>query len=288
MMFTFIADDCADLPIEACCRTMKVSRSAFFAWRQRRSNPTPKMVDDVDLAELIVKIHDQSHGTYGAPRVTAELRLGLGRQVNHKRVERLMREHGLQGVTRRRRGKRCTRAERGPISDDLVHRQFRPDRPDRLWVQDITQHRTAEGWVYMAVVIDAWSRRVIGWSIADHLRAELVVDALEMARLRRRPDGTTVHSDHGAQYTSWVFGQRLRHAGLLGSMGTVGDALDNAVAESFFASLQCELLDRHHWPTRAGLAQAMFHYVEAFYNPTRRHSTLGYLSPVDYEAAHAA
>jgi len=288
MMFTFIADDCADLPIEACCRTMKVSRSAFFAWRQRRSNPTPKMVDDIDLAELIVKIHDQSHGTYGAPRVTAELRLGLGRQVNHKRVERLMREHGLQGVTRRRRGKRCTRAERGPISDDLVHRQFRPDRPDRLWVQDITQHRTAEGWVYMAVVIDAWSRRVIGWSIADHLRAELVVDALEMARLRRRPDGTTVHSDHGSQDTSWVFGQRLRHAGLLGSMGTVGDALDNAVAESFFASLQCELLDRHHWPTRAGLAQAMFHYVEAFYNPTRRHSTLGYLSPVDYEATHAA
>lgn len=288
MMFTFIADDCADLPIEACCRTMKVSRSAFFAWRQRRTNPTPKMVDDIDLAELIVKIHDQSHGTYGAPRVTAELRLGLGRQVNHKRVERLMREHGLQGVTRRRRGKRCTRAERGPISDDLVHRQFNPDRPDRLWVQDITQHRTAEGWVYMAVVIDAWSRRVIGWSIADHLRAELVVDALEMARRRRRPDGTTVHSDHGAQYTSWVFGQRLRHAGLLGSMGTVGDALDNAVAESFFASLQCELLDRHHWPTRAGLAQAMFHYVEAFYNPTRRHSTLGYLSPVDYEAAHAA
>jgi len=288
MMFTFIADDCADLPIEACCRTMKVSRSAFFAWRQRRANPTPKMVDDIDLGELIVKIHDQSHGTYGAPRVTAELRLGLGRQVNHKRVERLMREHGLQGVTRRQRGKRCTRAERGPISDDLVHRQFRPDRPDRLWVQDITQHRTAEGWVYMAVVIDAWSRRVIGWSIADHLRAELVVDALEMARLRRRPEGTTVHSDHGAQYTSWVFGQRLRHAGLLGSMGTVGDALDNAVAESFFASLQCELLDRHHWPTRAGLAQAMFHYVEAFYNPTRRHSTLGYLSPVDYEATHVA
>jgi putative transposase len=288
MTFTFIADDCADLPIEACCRTMKVSRSAFFAWRQRRTNPTPKMVDDIDLAELIIKIHDQSHGTYGAPRVTAELRLGLGRQVNHKRVERLMRAHGLQGVTRRRRGKRCTRVERGPISDDLVHRQFRPDRPDRLWVQDITQHRTSEGWVYMAVVIDAWSRRVIGWSIADHLRAELVVDALEMARLRRRPNGTTVHSDHGAQYTSWVFGQRLRHAGLLGSMGTVGDALDNAVAESFFASLQCELLDRHHWPTRAGLAQAMFHYVEAFYNPTRRHSTLGYLSPVDYEAAHAA
>jgi putative transposase len=155
-------------------------------------------------------------------------------------------------------------------------------------VQDITQHRTAEGWVYLAVVIDAWSRRVVGWSIADHLRAELVVDALEMARLRRQPDGTAVHSDHGCQYTSWVFGQRLRHAGLLGSMAPSATPLDNAVAESFFASLQCELLDRHHWTTRADLARAMFHYIEAFYNPTRRHSTLGYLSPVDFETAGAA
>jgi putative transposase len=136
-------------------------------------------------------------------------------------------------------------------------------------------------------VIDAWSRRVVGWSIADHLRAELVVDALEMARLRRRPSGTTVHSDHGTQYCSWVFGQRLRAAGLMGSMGSVGDALDNAVAESFFASLQCELLDRHHWPTRAGLARAMFHWIEAFYNPLRRHSTLDYLSPIDYETTAA-
>lgn len=288
MIYAFIDECCNDLPVEQCCRTMKVSRSAFFAWRQRHSSPTAKMLDDVDLGELIAKIHAQSFGTYGAPRVTAELRLGLGRQVNHKRVERLMRERGLHGVTRRR-SKGCTRRNpTDPLSDDLVHRQFRPDGPDRLWVQDITQHRTAEGWVYMAVVIDAWSRRVVGWSIADHLRAELVVDALEMARLRRRPSGTTVHSDHGAQYTSWVFGQRLRHAGLLGSMGTVGDALDNAVAESFFASLQCELLDRHPWPTRAGLARAMFHYVEAFYNPVRRHSTLGYLSPVNYERTAAS
>jgi len=289
MTYAFITEHCADLPVEQCCRVMKVSRSAFFAWRQRQANPTTKMADDADLAELIAKIHDQSHGTYGRPRVTAELRLGLGRQVNHKRVQRLMREQGLQGVTRRRRSKGCTRSRAGdPRSDDLVKRQFRPDRPDRLWVQDITQHRTSEGWVYMAVVIDAWSRRVVGWSIADHLRAELVVDALEMARLRRQPSGTVVHSDHGTQYCSWVFGQRLRHAGLLGSMGTVGDALDNAVAESFFASLQCELLDRHQWHTRAELARAMFHYVEAFYNPTRRHSTLGYLSPIDYETAHAA
>lgn len=289
MTYAFIADHCSDLPVGQCCRVMRVSRSAFFAWRDRQANPTAKMADDADLASLIAKIHDQSHGTYGRPRVTAELRLGLGRCANHKRVARLMRAQGLQGVTRRRRATGCTRSRAGdPRSDDLVKRQFRPDRADRLWVQDITQHRTGEGWVYMAVVIDAWSRRVVGWSIADHLRAELVVDALEMARMRRQPDGTIVHSDHGTQYCSWVFGQRLRQAGLLGSMGTVGDALDNAVAESFFASLQCELLDRHHWHTRAELARAMFHYVEAFYNPLRRHSTLGYLSPIDFEAAHAA
>jgi putative transposase len=290
MIYAFIVDRCADLPVEQCCRTMRVSRSAFYAWRHAQANPTARMITDVELGDLVVKVHEQSFGTYGTRRVTAELRLGLGREVNHKRVERLMRERGLHGVTRRRRGKGCTRTrETVPRSDDLVHRQFRPDGPDRLWVQDVTQHRTSEGWVYLAVVIDAWSRRVVGWSIADHMRAELVTDAIDMATWRRRPPaGAIAHCDHGSNYCSWVFGQRLRRAGLLGSMGTVGDALDNAVAESFFASLQCELLDRHTWPTRAELARAMFHWIEAFYNPTRRHSTLGYLSPVDFEATAVA
>ena len=290
MIYAFIVERCADLPVEQCVRTMKVSRSAFYAWRHAQTHPTPRMLADADLGELIVKIHDQSFGTYGCRRVTAELRLGLGRRVNHKRVERLMRERGLAGVTRRRRTKGCTRSRAtDPRSDDLVHRQFRPDRRNRLWVQDVTQHRSGEGWIYLAVVIDAWSRRVVGWSIADHMRAELVADAIDMATLRRRPPtGAIAHSDHGSNYCSWVFGQRLRAAGLLGSMGTVGDALDNAVAESFFASLQCELLDRHTWPTRAGLARAMFSWIETFYNPTRRHSTLGYLSPIDFEAANAA
>ena len=290
MIYAFIVDRCADLPVEQCCRTMKVSRSAFFAWRHAQANPTARMLEDAELGDLVVKIHEQSFGTYGTRRVTAELRLGLGREVNHKRVERLMRERGLQGVTRRRRRRGCTRSRDTDLrSDDLVHRQFRPAGPDRLWVQDVTQHRTSEGWVYLAVVIDAWCRRVVGWSIADHMRAELVADAIDMATLRRRPPvGAIAHSDHGSNYCSWVFGQRLRRAGLLGSMGTVGDALDNAVAESFFASLQCELLDRHQWPTRAGLARAMFHWIEAFYNPTRRHSTLGYLSPVDFEATTVA
>jgi putative transposase len=290
MIYAFIVERCADLPVEQCVRAMKVSRSAFYAWRHQQANPTPRMLADAEVGELVSKIHDQSFGTYGCRRVTAELRLGLGRQVNHKRVERLMRERGLAGVTRRRRGKGCTRSRATDArSDDLVHRQFRPNGPNRLWVQDVTQHRTAEGWVYLAVVIDAWSRRVVGWSIADHMRAELVADAIDMATWRRRPPtGAIAHSDHGSNYCSWVFGQRLRTAGLLGSMGTVGDALDNAVAESFFASLQCELLDRHDWPTRAGLARAMFSWIETFYNPTRRHSTLGYLSPVDFETAGAA
>jgi putative transposase len=289
MIYAFIAKRCADIPVEAACRAIKVSKSAFYAWRHLEAHPTERMLADRELGDLVVKVHDASFGTYGCRRVTAELRLGLGRQVNHKRVARLMRERGLSGITRRRPTKGCTRSRANDSrADDLVHRQFRPNHPDRLWVQDITQHRSGEGWVYLAVVIDAWSRRVVGWSIADHLRAELVVDALDMAIMRRRPAGTTVHGDHGTQYCSWVFGQRLRTAGLLGSMGTIGDALDNAVAESFFASLQCELLDRHTWPTRAGLAQAMFGWIEGFYNPTRRHSTLGYLSPVDFETTGAA
>jgi putative transposase len=277
MIYAFIAQRCADVPVDAACRAMKVSKSAFYAWRHAEANPTERMAADRELGDLVAKIHDASFGTYGWRRVTAELRLGLGREVNHKRVERLMRERGLQGVTRRRRGTGCTRSRAiDPRSNDLVHRQFRPAGPDRLWVQDVTQHRTVEGWVYLAVVIDAWSRRVVGWSIADHMRAELVADAIDMATWRRRPPkGAIAHSDHGSNYCSWVFGQRLRSAGLLGSMGTVGDALDNAVAESFFASLQCELLDRHRWPTRAGLAQAIFQWIETFYNPTRRHSTLG-------------
>jgi hypothetical protein len=231
MIYTFIDVHCAGLPVDACCRTMKVSRSAFHRWRYLQANPTAKMAADADLGELIVKIHDQSDGTYGVPRLTAELRLGLGRMVNRKRVERLMREHGLQGVTRRRQHG-CTRRNLAdPLSDDLVHRQFRPDRADRLWVQDVTQHRTGEGWVYLAVVIDAWSRRVVGWSIADHLRAELVVDALEISRLRRRPSGTIAHSDHGSQGGFNRSSQHLEEEVVDGQAGWVDDGADGAFTD---------------------------------------------------------
>jgi putative transposase len=275
----------AGFPVAACCRVLGISTAGFYEWRRAQTEPCLRARTDAELTETIRTIHRQSRGTYGSPRVHAELRLGLGIRVGRKRVERLMRADGLEGVTRRRR-RGCTKRDRDAVpSDDLVVRRFMPDGPDRLWVADITEHPTGDGKVYCAVVIDAWSRMVIGHSIADHLRAELVVDALDMARWRRRPKpGQTVHhSDHGTQYTSWAFGQRLRHAGLLGSMGTVGDALDNAVAESFFATLQTELLDRHAWADRRELARAIFEWIECFYNPVRRHSTVAMAAPADYD-----
>jgi putative transposase len=288
MTFAFVAGRCSDLPVATVCRVMKVSTSGFYGWQTAQVLPCARRLEDEHLTKLIVAVHRQSRGTYGSPRVHAELRLGEGLRVGRKRVERLMRQAGLEGLYRRRR-RGCTK--RNPAaepSEDLVNRRFTVASPDRLWVCDITEHPTAGGRVYLAVVLDAWSRRVVGWSIADHLRSELVVDALQMAIWRRQPDGTIVHSDHGTQYTSWAFGRRLRTAGLLGSMGTVGDAYDNAVAESFFGTLQLELLDRNTWTTRAELASAIFEWIECFYNPQRRHSSVEMLSPVDYENTHAA
>ena len=267
------------------CRLVGASTSGFYERRHRP--PSTRAVADEQLLVKIREAHALSRGTYGSPRVHAELRLGMNIACGRKRVERLMRADGLEGISRRRR-KGCTK--RNPFdapSDDLVDRNFRVEGPDRLWVADITQHRTDEGWVYGAFVIDAWSRRVLGWSLGDHCRTDLVADALDMALWRRQgADGCIHHSDHGCQYTSWAFGHRLREAGLRGSMGSVGDAYDNSMAESFFASLQTELLDRQRWATRAELAQAIFEHVEGFYNPTRRHSSLGMLSPNDFEHQH--
>lgn len=271
------------LPVRLICRVLGVSPAGYYDWRQRPASA--RAAADAALTVTIGEIHTASRGTYGAPRVHAELRLGLGLRCGRKRVERLMRAAGLAGVHRRR----LRHGHPAPAChDDLVRRQFHADAPDRLWVTDITQHRTGEGWVYTAVVLDVFSRRVVGWSIADHLRTELVVDALDMARWRRRPTpaSTVVHSDRGAQYTSWLFGSRLRQAGLLGSMGAVGSAYDNALMESFFGSMQIELLDRRTWTTRTELATAIFEWIEGFYNPTRRHSALDYRSPIDYERTH--
>ena len=218
---------------------------------------------------------------------TPELRLGLGVRCGRKRVARLMRVARLQGIYRRR-GKH--RRPAPAVHDDLVRRRFVAEAPDRLWLTDITEHPTREGKVYLAAVLDVFSRRIVGWSIADHLRSELVVDALEMARWRRKPPPgqTVVHSDRGSQYTAWAFGQRLRTAGLLGSMGRIASALDNAMMESFFGTLQLELLDRRTWTTRAELARAIFEWIEGWYNPRRRHTSIGDLSPLEYERRRQA
>lgn len=242
-------------------------------------------MQDNRLRELIITIHRDSDGTYGAPRIHAELTLELGIPCAKKRVARLMREVGLVGVHRRKTGGCTKRDPARPVYPDLVQRSFTALKPNQLWVADITQHYTSEGWLYLAVIIDLFSRIIAGWSMSERPVADLVVNALNMAVWNRRPDaGLIHHSDHGAQYTSLAFSQRLEDTGILGSMGTVGDALDNAVAESFYATLQTELLDRYSWPTRSKLRSAIFEYIEAFYNRKRRHSSLEYLSPVEFEA----
>ena len=272
-------------PVAVACRVLKISRSAHYDTLHRA--PSTRRLADAELTDTVLAIHTASRGTYGVRRVHAELRLGLGLRCGRKRVWRLMRTAGICGIHRRRfRRSRPAAA----VHADLVRRRFVADGPDRLWVTDITQHPTDQGWVYAAVVLDVWSRRVVGWSIADHLKTDLVVDALDMARWRRRPPAgqTVVHSDRGTQYTSWLFGHRLRQAGLLGSMGAVASAFDNALVESFFGSLQIELLDRRRWSTRAELAAAIFEWIEAFYNPARRHSALGYLAPNEFESLPTA
>lgn len=292
MIYTFIAEHCSDLPVSVCCRVMKVSTSGYY---QRLREPvTTAERAEAHRANEVHDIWKMSRHSYGMPRIRDEFRLGRGQGCSRTTVARLMNTCGAVGIHYKRRGG-CTRPGDGDVSDDLVNRAFDPDRPDRLWVMDVTEHRTGTGKVYLAVVVDAWSRMVVGWSIADHMRAELVADAVQMAVWRRRPpkDQTVAHSDHGGAYTSWLFGTWLRNAGLLGSMGTVGDCFDNSVAEAFFSSLQRELLDQHQWDTREDLALAMFDWIETWYNPRRRHSYNGGYSPADYEqlntpVAHAA
>lgn len=277
-------EDPKRFPVATLCRILKVSRSGFHQWRD--ADPSPRRVADAQLMVTITAIHQHSRASYGAPRVHAELRLGLGIVCGRKRVARLMRSAGLSGIShRRKRG----RARPLPAPhEDLVKRRFVASRPNQIWATDITEHPTREGKVYCAAVLDVFSRRIVGWAIADHIRAELVVDALEMARWRRKPVGTIVHSDRGAQYTSWVFGHRLREAGLLGSMGRVASSVDNTMMESFWSTMQRELLDRRSWASRNELGQAIFEWIEAWYNPARRHTSIGNLSPIEFERTHPA
>ena len=283
MIFRLVRELSHDgIDVAVACRVLEVSRSGFYEWSGRPASA--RDVDDAYLLDEIREIHVASRATYGAPRVHAELRLGRGHQIGRKRVARLMRLGGLRGICHRRK----TRGRAAPaVHDDLVRRNFRAAEPDQLWCTDITEHPTREGKVYCCAVLDVFSRRIVGWSIADHIRAELVVDALQVARWRRQPaPGVVVHSDRGPQYVSWIFGHRLREAGLLGSMGRVASSVDNSMIESFWSTMQRELLDQRSWQTRAELAAAIFEWIEAFYNPIRRHTAIGDLSPIDYETRH--
>ena len=281
-MLRFIETEKASLPVAFLCRSLGVSTSGYYAWRKRP--PSARTVADAGLTTTIRQIHVTSRGTYGAPRIHAELADAYATRCGRKRVARLMQAAGLVGVWRRRVVRTTRRDETVPVSDDLVRRTFTASAPNRLWVADITYLPTWQGFLYLAVVLDVFSRRVVGWAMADHLRTARVLDALEMAVWNRRPaPGLVHHSDHGCQYTSLAFGHRCRQSGIAVSMGSVGDCYDNALAESFFATLECELIARSRWRTRSEARMAVFDYIEGFYNPRRRHSALAYLSPAEYE-----
>jgi len=270
----------AMFPIQTMCKVFGVSRAGYYAWCERAASARSKA--DAALSERIKAIHAASRRTYGAPRIHAELAED-GIRVGRKRVERLMKAAGIAGVSRRRAARTTFRDERVRPVSDLVDRNFHAEAPDQLWVADITYIPTWAGFLYLAVVLDAFSRRIIGWAMSHSLRTQLVLDALNMAIGQRKPRDVIHHSDQGSQYTSVAFGLRCKEAGVRPSMGSVGDAYDNAMCESFFATLECELLDRRTFHTKAEARMAVFEFIEGWYNPGRRHSAIGYQSPINYE-----
>ena len=270
------------LPIDVTCRVVGVSVSGFYMWRKRK--PSARAVRPATVAEVIREVHDASRQTYGARRVHAELVLGRNMAIARCTVELVMRRFGLAGLPGRPKYRKIPNT---PTASDLVNRDFARSEPNRLWLTDITEHPTREGKVYCAVVLDAFSRRVVGWSIDSSQTANLVVNALGMAIENRQAEGVVIHSDHGTQYTSWAFTRRALDSGLVPSMGSIGDCYDNGQMESFWARMQVELLNRKRWNTRIELANAIFEYLEIFHNRQRRHSSLGMLSPIEYEIRHA-
>lgn len=274
----------ASFPVRRLCRVLQVSPSGYYAWLDRPLSQ--RGLDDAVLSERIRTIHAASDGNYGSPNIHAELRDG-GTRVGRKRVARLMRVAGLRGVSRRRGFVVTTQRDREQRpAPDLVERKFVADGPNQLWVADMTYVPTWAGFIFLAIVLDVWSRRVVGWAIGEQMTADLVLAALNMAITQRRPTEVIHHSDQGSQYTSVAFGQRCAKMGVRPSMGSVGDAYDNAMAESFFASLECELIDRRSFQSKADARLALFTYIEGWYNPRRRHSALGRISPINFERSH--
>ncbi len=267
------------LPVDRCCRTLGVSRQGYYRYKRRATSAT--QLRRQWLTGLIREVHVASRGTYGYRRIHAELTMAMNIQVSSRLVSVLMAQAGIYGLPGPARVKRL----RGvATADDLVNRKFHRLHPNELWMTDITEHPTREGKLYCAAVMDAYSRRIVGWSIDSRQDSTLVVNALDMAIRNRRPEpGGIVHADHGVQFTSWAFGNKIRSAGLMPSFGSVGDGLDNAMMESFWSSMQIELLNRQRWKTRVELANAIFDYIEIFHNRQRRHSALGYRTPTEFE-----
>lgn len=280
-MFGFIASKKAEHSIKAMCRVLEVSRSGFHAWQRRPASA--RAVADAALTEQISEIHQARRRVYGAPRIQGEL-ADRGVRVGTKRVARLMRNAQISGLQEKKYKATTIRVPGVRVADDLLDRDFTATAPNQRWVADITYLRTWEGWLYLVAVQDLYSRRIVGWSVADHMRREIVIDALDMAVAHRRPPrGLTFHSDQGSQFVSLDFGKAARAAGIAQSMGSKGDCFDNAVAESFFATIKKELIHRRSWPSKAELRTELFDYIEVFYNRQRRHSRLGGLSPARYE-----
>ena len=273
------------LPVGVMCRLLSVSRSGFYAWQDRPMSARARK--DVELTALVHQIHAYSYnGTYGAPRIHRELRETYGIRIGRKRVERLMRRAGLQGVQKRRF--RCTTHSGAPerFAPDLVERNFTANRPNALWLSDVTYVDTPEGFLYLAAVLDVFSRLIVGWAMDERLGSQLVLAALQMAYALRRPKKLIYHCDHGSENTAIAFGNRCRQLGIRLSMGSVGDCYDNAMMESFFSSLEAEVLDRNHFRTRDEAREAIFSWL-GWYNVQRRHSSIGYLSPREFESRFA-
>jgi len=283
MTFQLIDQERAHHAVSRLCSVLNVSRQGYWAWKRRP--PGRRRVEDERLKPRILKAWDESDRTYGAPRLHAELRLGEGVAVGRKRVARLMRELEIQGVSRRRGRMRTTTPDaKAAPAPDLVKRDFTAAKPDQTWVADITYLPTHEGWLFLAAVMDLYSRKIVGWSMRDDLEAPLVVDALSMAIARRKPKpGLVHHSDRGSQYTSIAMGRTLRDSKIMASMGSKGDPWDNACAESCISTIKNELVHQHRFTTKDQARLAVFDYIEGFYNPHRRHSRLGHKSPSEYE-----
>ena len=285
--YRFIHANRAEYGVRRCCRAVGVSPASFYDWHRR--GPSARAQADQRLLHQIRRIHRDSGGAYGAPRIHAELQIACGVKVGRKRVARLMRAEGLVGCHRRRRV-RPGLTRRDPAAapaPDLCRRQFSPPQPDHMWHADYTELPTDQGPLYLAAVIDGCSRLAVGHQMGEHATTELAIGAVQLAVWRRglvHGDGLIHHSDQGAQFTSLAFGSKLQQLGIRASMGSVGDCFDHALVESFFATLECELIDRRHWRTREEARLEVFWWLEAVYNRTRRHSSIGYLSPVEYEA----